>query len=352
MEQEKIWSLLGKKLSGEATMAELRELEELLQQQPELRYKAAVLSGLQQPVSNEAWEQRTDEAWERHVHRMDDEHSPEVTVEQPVAGIPRRKRMAMVIAITALMAATGSYTAYMVNGRHGHGKTQNVSLAEIHTENGVRSKTILPDGSTVWLNGGSNLQYQPGMKGANGREVMLSGEAFFEVSPDAARPFVIRSNGMTVRVLGTSFNIKAYPGDATMETSLITGALEIIPGNDPASAVRLAPNQKIIIPYVPGNNATAASYHVENIRPQEEGMISETAWRDNYLVFNNDSFSEIALKIERWYGVKVYLQDKQLKDYHFTGTFSKESYKEVLEALKATSSFRYRITGNETFISL
>jgi ferric-dicitrate binding protein FerR (iron transport regulator) len=157
-------------------------------------------------------------------------------------------------------------------------------------------------------------------------------------------------------VLGTTFNVKAYTQDPTAEATLITGSVEVRLNDGLERRVRLLPNQKIVLQHPDsalGNSqpGLVAGYRVEGIRGRQDNRITETAWRNNYLVFDNDNFENIALKMERWYGISVHLNGKKLKGYHFTGTFQNEPFTEVLDALKVTTSFHCRITGNEVFIT-
>ncbi|CAL1518357.1 FecR family protein [Chitinophaga sp. MM2321] len=353
MEQERIWLLLGRKVSGEATMAELRELEELLQQFPELRYKFSVLSSWQVPAPCDEWTQKTTAALEKHLLKMEaafPQDLPVIPVVVPPA--PKAKsRIGVMAVLSLLVVMLGSYCIFLLMNKDG--ETKKDEIAEIQTHNGSRSKAVLPDGSEIWLNGGSKLTYNPAMNKKGTREVFLSGEAFFNVARNADKPFIIRTSTMEVKVLGTSFNVKAYPGDKTAETSLISGVVEVTPHHDASRRIRLAPNQKIIIRGTQeGNTRPGLGYSIENIKQlPEDNMIGETAWRDNILVFDNERFEDIALKMERWYDIKIHLTNNKLKNYHFTGTFKNESFPEILEALKVTTSFHCRITGNEVFIN-
>ncbi|WP_160711082.1 FecR family protein [Chitinophaga solisilvae] len=344
MEQERIWLLLGRKVSGEATMAELRELEELLVQYPAERYQFAVLSSWQ-PVSQEEWRQKTDVALEKHLARMQEEFPQDMP-----APVKKKRRSGMIAVVSLLVVMTGGISTWLFSGKN---KTAApVETAEIQTRNGSRSKAILPDGTEVWLNGGSRLTYNPAMNTSRQREIMLSGEAFFNVTKNADRPFIIHTSNMQVKVLGTTFNIKAYPTDRQTETSLITGAVEVWFNKNGSQKVQLEPNQKITV-LSPEHNVNASpEYSITHIRRNEQGnIINETAWCDNFLIFDNEGFRDVALKMERWFGVKIHLKDKKLMTYRFTGTFKNESLPEILEALKVTSSFRCRIAGNEVFIN-
>lgn len=351
MEQERIWLLMGRKISGEATMSELRELEDLLQKDPDLRYKLSVLSNWQQPADNDVWESRTSSALERHLRKMETVFPKE---ELPVKKEGRNIRK-IISVLSVLVLLLGGYCAYLLAHKAPQQRDE-PAMAAIFTRNGSRTRAQLPDGTEVWLNGGSRLTYNPGMNNQDSREVTLEGEAFFDVARNAARPFYIHTSRMDIRVLGTTFNVKAYTQDPTTEATLITGSVEVTLNDGLKRSVKLLPSQKIVLQHpggAPGNSrpALVEGYRVESIRGQQDNIIAETAWCNNYLVFDNDRFDNIALKMERWYGIRVHLNGEKLKSYHFTGTFQNEPFTEVLEALKVTTSFHCRITGNEVFIT-
>lgn len=342
---------MGRKVSGEATMEELRELEASLQKDPDLRYKLSVLSNWPQPAGNKEWETRTGLALEKHLVRMEEEFPQE---ELPVKKVKRNFRK-WVAVLSVLVVMLGGYCIYLLSIKYPQ-KAGKAAMAAIYTRDGSRSRAQLPDGTEVWLNGGSRLTYNPDMNNLENREVTLEGEAFFDVAKNAAKPFSIHTSRMDIKVLGTSFNVKAYTGDQTTEATLITGAVEVILNDGMERNVKLTPNQKIILQHAPADKLTqpnlVAGYKVENIHSNtQDSMVAETAWCDNYLVFDNDNFEDIALKMERWYGIKIHLNGNKLKQYHFTATFKNESFSEVLEALKVTTSFHCRIASNEVFIT-
>lgn len=352
MEQERIWLLLGRKVSGEATMAELREMEELLVQYPELRYQVSVLGNMPVPVAAPAWVEKTELALEKHMLRLGNDLTADFPAEQPESVARHRKgRAGVLVALSTLVVLLAGYCIFLLNSKTA--RKAAAEMAEIQTRNGSRSRATLPDGTEVWLNGGSRITYQRDMNTQQKREVFLSGEAFFKVAKDADNPFVVKTSRMAVNVLGTAFNVKAYPNEEQTETSLISGSVEVVPADDQQQRVQLQPNQKFIIRHTQDGNARPSlGYSMEQVKMNgQNDLINETAWCDNVLVFDNESFGTVALKMERWFGVKIYLNDKKLKAYRFTGTFKNESLPQILEALKVTSSFRCEIKGNEVFIN-
>jgi transmembrane sensor len=233
---------------------------------------------------------------------------------------------------------------------------------EIVSKSGTRTRLMLPDGSQVWLNSGSKLNYSDDFD-KNLREVDLEGEAFFDVTKDAKRPFIVHVSSINIKVVGTAFDVKSYPQDETVETTLLRGIIEVSRKDNPnAPMVILKPNEKLIF----SKNLDAglqrnAGDSLSKFKTLVVGKISvapvskaipdsnkvETSWVYNRLVFDGDSFQELAEKMERWYNVQILFKDKELFRYRFKGAFANETVKEALNALKLTAEFSYEINNNE-----
>ncbi|MET6996560.1 FecR family protein [Chitinophaga defluvii] len=230
---------------------------------------------------------------------------------------------------------------------------------------GERKSFQLPDGSTVLLNGGSVLRITPAFNEEN-RQVHLEGEAYFDVAQDAGKPFVIQAGDMCVKVLGTTFNVKAYPQDKTLETVLIRGAVEVTVKDMPRQQVILKPQQKIIIEK-PAKQAAGIQDSVSHTHHQREAIgkiavknvqlladdstVMETSWTLNRLVFDNETLAVVATKIERWYGVKVQIDPAIADTYTFTGIFENESIQQMLKALQLSLPFHYKLEDKTLFIT-
>lgn len=350
MEQERLWLLMGRKVSGEATMGELRELEELLKQDPTLRYKLSVLGNLPAIKADAQWEEKTETALDKHMQRMNEVFEAE---NLPVKRA-QKKSHKLVAVLSVLVLLLGGYCTFLLVNKRTH-SIQKPAMAAVFTRDGSRSRAQLPDGTEVLLNGGSRLTYDQNKFNQETREVNLEGEAFFDVAKNADKPFLIHTAKMDLKVLGTSFNVKAYKQDAVTEASLITGAVEITVNDGNVHNIKLLPNQKIILQHPAAVNQVADklinSYSIENVRNTQDNLIYEIAWCDNYLVFDNETLATITRKMERWYGIKMHITDTRLNKYHFTGTFKNESFREVLEALKVTTSLHWKIEGNDVFVT-
>jgi ferric-dicitrate binding protein FerR (iron transport regulator) len=231
---------------------------------------------------------------------------------------------------------------------------------------GSKSTIELPDGSVVSLNSGSSLKY-PGSFASDNRTVILDGEAFFDVKKNTSCPFLVKTKDITVRVLGTKFNVKSYPDENLTETTLVTGKVEIIRNQAGTKATNveeplvLAPNQKAVF-YRESNllSVNSTTRHVEESDEKAEDLKvfvqneikteNITSWKNNILVFNSEPFADIVKKLERWYDVEVNLKYTKLNPVVFSGKFDKESVEEVLHALSLIEPFKYEVNKNKILI--
>jgi len=371
------WNLIAKKLTGEATAEELLELEELLRNNPELHYPLQTISDLWNPISRRDQE-IAEQAFSRHLDRMQDlkiENTPTtntaslglaITADEPQPRPRKNYRMTMlaaastiiIIIIGGIFLSRHKTTAVIPTTA----MTPTLSGNEIFTGNGSRTHLTLPDGTIVWLNAGSRITYEKNFD-ANLRAVTLTGEAFFDVAPNASKPFVIHTAHIDIRVLGTSFNVKSYPSDKTTEATLIRGSIEVSILNRASDRIVLKPNEKLIV-----NNEDSALQAKDNAahrhnkvdeslvvisKPTYEhnsGAIIETSWIDNKLIFQDEQFRDLARLMERWYGVTIRFDGSGKEDLWFTGTFEKETIQQALDALKLTGNFNYSIDGTQITI--
>ena len=358
MDLEYIWNLVAKKLSGEASEAELEELHRELRQNPDIHYSLQTIydlwqSNVEYPASF------VEKAYKRHLNRIQDAGVVLPNDEQSVT-IPVKRRLFTakagpvfwIIAILAFgfMASLELKTPAM------NSKTGAIikNSGEIVTRNGSKTNLLLPDGTRVWLNAGSKLNYDT-TYGITIREVTLSGEAFFDVIKNPSRPFIIHTGEINIKVLGTAFNVKSYAGDKTIETSLIRGSIEVTFNHYSSKKINLKPNQKLVVLnseikvgetkhsgiMIPGSQVAIG--HLNHFG--SDSIVTETAWVQNKLIFQDESFENIARQLERWYGVSIIFEKQELKETHLTGSFKNESIRQALDALKLTASFNYKISN-------
>jgi transmembrane sensor len=203
-----------------------------------------------------------------------------------------------------------------------------VSYAEIQCPMGVRTKFMLPDGSTGFLNSGSRLKYP--VQFTTERKVELSGEAFFDVVHNAEIPFHVNTRNLDIKVLGTTFNVIANEDELTEEIILQTGKVDVSSTDGKQLAI-LKPNEQITLDI---QKQTFAKNEVE--------ASQYTSWKEGKLVFRNENMQQVARRLSRWYNAEVIVDDRMLDDYAFHATFIDEPLDEVLKLLSITTPMNYQ----------
>lgn len=366
---EHIWLLIARKLSGEASEEELQELDELLRQNPEAGYSKEVFHDFWQGAVQQD-RQYAENRYKELVQQIKNMNLDEgcfvqddhfIEEEIPVQSSRRMRKVALTAAAFLLLAAGG--LLWFINDHASSAVPGEVSSRnQISTKNGSKTNLVLPDGTKVWLNAGSQLDYDKNY-GNKIREVSLVGEAYFDVVKNPDRPFLIHTRKMDIKVLGTAFNVKCYPGEKTTETSLVRGSIEVTL-KDRQEKIMLKPNEKLVI-----NNEEYAKVKALKVTRQEgtrtervaenpiisvthltfypsDSTVVETGWVQNHLIFSGESFEDVALKMERWYNVKFDIKDEALKTEPLTGNFEKETLKEALEALQIAYPFSFTVKND------
>lgn len=202
-----------------------------------------------------------------------------------------------------------------------------ITWHEIQSPAGMRSHVVLPDGTDLWLNAESKIKYSIPFTREN-RQVELSGEAFLEVVKNEESPFVVNAGVAAVKVLGTQFNVKAYPDDEQLEVALTEGSVEFTgtTADGKKAAATLIPNDFLAM------NKTTGQFKLQN-----KNLNKHISWVKNVIIFDETPMPEVAKTLERWYGVKVVVADAEINKYRFTTTFENESLFRVLELLELSS---------------
>jgi ferric-dicitrate binding protein FerR (iron transport regulator) len=216
---------------------------------------------------------------------------------------------------------------------------ENTQLNEmiVRTPGGQKSEVVLPDGTSVWLNSGSTLAYNSGYGRVN-REVSLEGEAFFDVVFDEAMKFEVRAGDIRVQVHGTAFGVKSYKEETSVDVSLLRGRVTLHSNSPNRLLADLSHGKKAVV----DRNTLACT--IENCNTEVENI-----WRYGKLRIENESISEIAAKMSRWYGVNISLQGN-LKSEHYWFTVKTESLTEMLNLINKITPINYSINGEEVTI--
>lgn len=195
----------------------------------------------------------------------------------------------------------------------------------ISTPRGGHYRIDLPDGTRVWLNAASRLTFPPSFAGLAERRVELSGEAYFEVAKDAARPFKVISQANTVEVLGTAFNINAYNDEPDVKTTLVQGAVKV-------NGSTLRPGQQAVL-------------HNGNTSVREAETAVETAWKNGEFIFSGQDFKTVMRMISRWYDVDV-VYETEPRRFRIGGEVSRNrDIREVLKMLEVTGNVKFTVEG-------
>lgn len=282
-----------------------------------------ILAGLDQEIDPEIKAQEIDRIWS--IIRKMDINSKQVSLR-----LNFLKYAALFILVIGLSGTIGFFISTWTP------KSES-QYTEIIVPKGERSSVVLPDGSTVQLNSDSKLRFSSSFNSGK-RKVILSGEAFFNVSHDKSHPFLVETSSLQIEVLGTRFNISSYPNDKLTTTFLESGKVKITGvGSD---NVILSPNEAFVF-----NKSSRESHKL---------VISDKRlmnWTRGVLTINDETIGELAKKIERRYNVEIKFKDDEVKNHTYTGSINDQDLNTVLEALKFASSIKYHREGNKIFLS-
>jgi ferric-dicitrate binding protein FerR (iron transport regulator) len=213
-----------------------------------------------------------------------------------------------------------------------------ITWHEIQSPAGMRSHVVLPDGTDLWLNAESKIKYSIPFTREN-RQIELTGEAFLKVVKNENTPFIVNAGAASVKVLGTQFNVKAYPEDEQLEVALTEGSVEF--------TGTTADGKKAETTLVP-NDFLAMNKTTGQVKLQNKNLNKHISWIKNTIIFDETPMPEVAKTLERWYGVKVIVANAEINKYRFTTTFENESLFRVLELLELSSpSIKIKYTSGK-----
>jgi ferric-dicitrate binding protein FerR (iron transport regulator) len=252
------------------------------------------------------------------------------------------KKLAMNLLKAAAILVVGLFIGILAQSLQ---KTEPVFYTAIAPKGSI-SQMILPDSTMVYLNAGSELKYteenQKNIISRKGgiRKVFLAGEAWFDVSKNEKKPFVVHTPVYNVEVMGTQFNVKAYPDDNEVATTLEKGKVKITSSEKYTlqETATLQPGEQLI--YTKNKGITICNVNTRRF----------TAWKDNKLIFINMNLKELFVLLERKYGVDIEVADNVILDYHYDSTITTETILEVLDLIAETLPIKYRIEGQKVII--
>ena len=359
--EQYFFDLLSLKLSGDATESQLAEISTMLKVNPSLQF---LYDQMIEPVYCEKEAaSKADQAYATHYVKMQlagmfdsaNNQNLEPELEKPT-GFSKRK-------LAFIGIAAGIFTIFFINyslrlDKSVTKQTNNAFVNEVVTKRGSKSSIKLPDGTIVRLNTDSRLTYLNFTAGKN-REVTLIGEAYFDVAHDSSRPFIIHTGKINIKVLGTSFNVRNYPQDKELETSLIKGKIEVSLESRPEDIITLKPTEKLIIAKEQDELATATKVKssIDNkvvltsiTYLRHDSLVAETSWLNDKMVFVNQPLDKIAIELERKYAITVSFKDEKVKTYRYTGVFENVSLVKVFQLIKYSKNINYKIEDKNIVI--
>jgi transmembrane sensor len=341
MGNNRFLELISRKLAGEATIEELAEIERILSNDRDALESTKILQRY--------WEQHEDlnqfsieEAFDKIVNRLELPATAQVVQMHRGKKRVNRKRLQYIAAASIILIA-GLILFVKEVDKKDRLASQESRLIEKENPKGIKQSFVLPDGSKIWLNADSKIQFPTVFKGTT-RDVYLNGEAFFDVTKNPSMPFIIHLAHGSLRVLGTSFNVRAYDNEAVVETSVVTGKVAFIPKyrqtGKKQDTVFLSPDNKV-------------RYLLAKEEVVVEPAVSkeDSAWIAGKLVFKGMTFEEIGMQLERNFGKKIVFLSDAASRFRLTGTFQDNTLEEILYYLSKSKPFDYKITDVEVLIS-
>ncbi|HEY4789416.1 MAG TPA: FecR domain-containing protein [Bacteroidales bacterium] len=363
--QKHIEDLLKKFKQGGLSPMEAKELTSILKEGDDNEDLKDVLENLWRKLQETDISVPTDQLFNNIKQNLQIE-SESRSVPQRKPSILKLKAILRYAAIVILSVGLTWFAKDYFTGKDNKLIADNASGAsnEITVSYGSKSKVTLPDGSVVKLNSGSTLRY-PARFDHFTRNVYIEGEAFFDVKKDPKHPFFVRTKDITIKVLGTKFNVKSYEDEKTIQTTLVSGSIELYSNRNEMTEKNrllvLKPNQQVIFEKLKEEitvtdkkrnyDDTNAELSEHLTLDSEIDVAPVIAWKDNRLVFRDERFFELSKKLERWYDVEIEIKDNKLANALFSGTFVKETIEQALNALKLATPFKYQMNRNHIIIT-
>ena len=234
------------------------------------------------------------------------------------------KTIGYAAAISLLIVST-----YWITAHHYPAGPSGIANNTLFVPAGQRVKLTLQDGTNVWLNSQTQLIY-PAVFSDTERRVSVEGEAFFEVAPGKSKPFIISSQGVEMKVLGTKFNVYSYPQDKHIQTSLIEGSLQVYFAQSDQKGVILKPDEQVTI--------KGGSMQVSPISRHDHFL-----WKEGIYSFDNEKLIDILKKLEIYFDVKILIEDPSIYEWEYTGKFrQRDGIDQILRMIQRIHKFDIR----------
>jgi ferric-dicitrate binding protein FerR (iron transport regulator) len=281
----------------------------------------------------------------QQLRELEDGMDRVVFLKEALESQPRRSRRPLYISIAAtFLLLTGAGLLWKLTSPVTTSSLPALA-APIQSGKEPRKTIVLVDGSVLTMRNNSSISLAKDFSKTN-RVLTLSGEAFFDVQADPAHPFIVHTRDVSIEVLGTVFNVSAYPENPYTETALFRGKVAVTPKSDPALKTILSPSQKLVTQQS-GKTKEVRSLTVD----PADHKAKEISWVRNRLKIQDESLEQIAKRLEDWYGIPIIITDESVKQYSYSGTFESETVIKALEALQLSYPFSFRSDQDKIVIS-
>ncbi len=361
-ENSKIDRLIVNFLSGEASSEEQAQLQSWIESDDEhceyfCRMRDAWQSSAQ---AGRLPLQRIEKALDKVTERISMTSISEKRRQLQKAQKPiwPRRQLKYAAAAALLMILSGSVTMYFANRRFDRQSCEIIYQANY----GSRAYVVLPDSSSVWLNSGSKLVFRSDYNFRE-RDVKLTGEAYFDVQTNPDKPFIVKAGNLQIKATGTAFNVKAYPEDNQITTTLVKGLVTIegVDDQQRAFVIKMKPDQSISYrtsslkkepESVETRTDNAAVNNLNDIHRQEPIPLptilhgkteKHISWKEDRWIIDNENFGNLAIELERRYDVSIRFTSEELKEYNFTGIIENETLEQIFNIFTYSIPLKYSI---------
>lgn len=326
---ESEWQLISNFIAGECSDVERLKVEEMMKLNEASKLEIEYLQKIWDTRTKENLVDQTQKSWNDVLAEIEST-SDSNRIFKSITIYPIAKQLLKVVAVLVIIIS-GYFTAQQF-GIFDRKVQTVISWNEKTTKMGEKWIVSLSDGSRIILNADSKVKY-PAHFSNNLREVYLEGEAYFEIQHDSTRPFIVHSDKLTTKVLGTKFNVSAFPNEKEISVSLIEGKVEVAKkeADSEERIVILKPQQQLVY------NKVKEISSFDQFDEQ-----TTVGWKDNILKFDNEPLEKVFVELERAFGVKFELTDKSFNRKKITANFKNDSFWTVTEVIKKLTKLNYR----------
>lgn len=340
MKREKFLEMLSRKHSGEISVEDNNVLDQVIRDNEEYRILSIKLD--QYLNTERDFMSKTDRlghVWEMLTSDDTESMAGKFDYSTPEANLFFNSAL-LKIAVTLIFFISITLFGYHLINRHADQNFDKIVASD------QKTFRMLDDGTRIWLNKKSIISYNKDF-GKQKREIILDGEAYFDVAKNSKVPLFIHVGNIDIEVKGTAFNVNAYKSIEEIQIALVRGSIQVTDRLNSNKKVQLKPNEKLIYSRMQGVDQN--DFRVLSLNSSV--LLKETRWTADTLVFHKEKLKELVIRMEKKYDLKIEIHAKQLKEKRFSGTFTNETIQQALEALKLSYPLTYTISGRLVVIN-